>query len=377
MTAGPVEVHEDILDALAEPTLPHYGPHFKPLYEDTLLQVQRLFQTRNDVLLIPGPGTSALDAGIGSLISPYSGICVPVNGFFGDRVRQIVEAYGIDAYPVEFVPGTPVDPEVVRQKLKEWIPESLHKGRPMRALAVVHHETSTGVLNPLKELSEVAQEFGLLMIVDAVASMGGVNLPVDEWGIDVCVTVPNKCLGAPPGVAMLSVSPDGWHHAEENPAKHGWYHDLRTWAWFREHERDWHPYPTTLPTNVIAALNKSLHMIFDKGVDVHRAEIQSAADTVRAGLNGLGFEMFPDPEYAAPVLSAFYGLPEMQVSEMMRTLRDEQGLMISGGLGDYMGRIFRIGHMGMAASRSMSDEVVAGIRAYLETARSAEKVGAD
>jgi alanine-glyoxylate transaminase/serine-glyoxylate transaminase/serine-pyruvate transaminase len=368
LTAGPVDVDDDVLAALAEPTLPHYGPPWRPIYESTLDYAAKLFQTKNDILLMPGPGSGALDTGIGSLIPPGSSICVPRNGFFGERVQAIVEAYDIHAHVIEFEAGKPIDPELLRQKLAIWIPESEAWGRPMHAIAVVHHETSTGVLNPLAEIAQVAKEFDIVLIVDAVASLGGVPVPVDELGIDICVTVPNKCLGAPPGVAMMSVSERAWKLAENNPARHGWYHDLRTWAWFREHEKDWHPYPTTLPTNVIVALNRALQRIFEEGIETHHASIRNAAIHTREGMDEFGFKMLPDPEYAAPMLSAFYACPDMgSVSEFMRYLRDEHGLMVSGGLGDLTGKIFRVGHMGEASSPEVVSALLDGVGEYLKS----------
>ena len=366
LTVGPVDVSEDILEALAQPTLPHYGPPWRPIYEETLERVGKLFQTKQDVLLMPGPGSGALDTGIGSLIPPHSSICVPVNGFFSNRVREIVEAYDIETCVMNFPWGQPVDPDALRQQLKEWIPECAANGKPMRALVLVHHETSTGVLNPLSELAEVAHEFNLVLMVDAVASLGGVLLPVDEWGIDICVSVPNKCLGAPPGVAMMSVSARAWELARANPVRHGWYHDLRTWAQFREHERDWHPYPTTLPTNVIVAMNHALKGIEESGLDAHMAAMRDAAGRVREGMGKLGFALFPNPDYAAPVISAFVTLPDVRISQLMRFLREEHNLMISGGLGELEGKVFRIGHMGAATDCAITDALLEGVTAYVE-----------
>jgi alanine-glyoxylate transaminase/serine-glyoxylate transaminase/serine-pyruvate transaminase len=232
----------------------------------------------------------------------------------------------------------------------------------------VHHETSTGVLNPLEDIGRIARELGLALIVDAVASVGGTRLPVDAWGIDFCVSVPNKCVGAPPGVAMVTVSPRAWQMAEANPARHGWYHDLRTWAWYRKHEEEWHPYPTTLPTNVIVALRKALSIILhDKGVERHRAEIQLAAQHVREGMDEFGFSLFPDPLYAAPMLSAFRSRPDVDTGDMSKFLLDERGLMISGGLGDLKGKIFRIGHMGGASSPEVVEALLVGVGDYLKS----------
>jgi alanine-glyoxylate transaminase / serine-glyoxylate transaminase / serine-pyruvate transaminase len=368
LTAGPVEVDDAVLAALAEPTLPHYGPPWMPAYESTIFLLHELFETDHDVLLMPGPGSGALDTGIGSLIPPGSTVCVPVNGFFGGRVRQMVEAYDIHAAVIDFPQGAAIDPDALRRFLLREIPRAQAEDRPLKALAVVHHETSTGVLNPLEAIAAVARDLNLVLIVDAVASAGGTRLPVDAWGIDICVAVPNKCLGAPPGVAMVTVSPRAWQMAEANPARHGWYHDLRTWAWYRKHEEHWHPYPTTLPTNVIVALRKALSIVLhDKGVETHRGEIQLAAQHIREGMDEFGFELFPDPRNAAPMLSAFRSRPGIDTGQMTKYLLDECGLMISGGLGDLAGKIFRIGHMGGAARPEVTGALLAGVGEFLKS----------
>ncbi len=365
LTAGPVDVADDVLGALGQPTLPHYGPPWQPLYDSTITLLSKLFQTQYDVLIVPGPGSGGLDAAIGSLIPPQSSLCVPRNGFFGERIQQIAEAYDICACPIDFPPGKPLDPDTIRQKLASWVPQCQAEGHPLRGIALVHHETSTGVLNPLADIAQVAKEFNLALIVDAVASLGGVPIGVDELGIDVCISVPNKCLGAPPGVAMMSVSPRAWELSSANPARHGWYHDLRTWAWYREHEKNWHPYPTTLPTNVIVALNHALAGVFERGLDRHMADIRNTAIHVREGMDDLGFKLFPDPEFAAPMVSAFHTFPGSSVSDMMRFLRDDHSLMISGGLGDLAGKVFRIGHMGAAGTPEVTTALLAALSEYL------------
>ncbi len=175
--------------------------------------------------------------------------------------------------------------------------------------------------------------------------------------------------GVPCVTSGKNASCEGWKLADENPARHGWYHDLRTWAWFREHEKDWHPYPTTLPTNVIVALNAALGRIFEQGIEDHMARIRSAAIHTREGMDKFGFKMLPDPAFTAPMLSAFYALAGMKVGDFMRDLREEHGLMISGGLGDLTGRIFRVGHMGAANKPEIVEELLTAVESYLKRAK--------
>jgi alanine-glyoxylate transaminase/serine-glyoxylate transaminase/serine-pyruvate transaminase len=365
MIAGPVDADDDVLAALAEPTMPHYGPQWMALFTETTELLKKLFQTNNDVLMIPGPGTSAFEMGIKSVLPVGSSICLPSNGFFGLRMKQIAEANGMRPLYVEFPMGEPVDPGVVREQLAAATPEARAAGRPIRALGLIHHETSSGVLNPLEDIAWIAREFDLILIVDAVSSLGGTRLPVDEWGIDYCVSVPNKCVGVPPGFAMASVSDRVWQLAEENPSKHSWYQDLRTWAWYIQNWGTWHPHPTTMPTNNIVALHRRLQHIFEIGLNRYIAMIAEAAKQVRDGLAEFGFELVPDPRYAAPMLSALRGPEGVDLNRLQLYLAEEHHIMISGGLAEQHGKIIRVGHMGRAMEQDYIHALLDGVRAYL------------
>lgn len=365
MIPGPVGVSRDVLDALAEPTLPHYGANWMPLFDETIDLLKRLFETRGDVLIMPGPGTSALEAAMTSLVPRGDGVCIPDNGFFGMRATQVAEACGLRTWPVKAAWGEPIQPGDLRARLEALIPQAEREGTPIRAVLIVHHETSTGVLNPLEGLAVVAQEFGLAVIVDAVASFGGIRIPVDTWGIDACVSVANKCLAVPPGVALMTISPRAWAMAKVNTKPHGWYHDLRTWAWYIENWADWHPYPTTLPTNNIVALNRVLKDIFEVGLDAHFASFRDTAARVREGMAELGFGMLPDEAYAAPMISALTAREGVDIGEMLAYLLNEHNLMLSGGLGDLKGKIFRVGHMGEARKPEVIDALLGAVRGYL------------
>lgn len=364
MIPGPVEADDDVLAAIGAQTLPHYGPTWMRLFDETTDLLKRLFETEQSVLMIPGPGTAALEASITSLVPRGESVATLSNGFFGERMLEIVEHSGLHARPVRAELGEPVDPGALRASLAEMIPQAERAGEPVRALAVVHHETSTGVLNPLQEIAAVAHEFDLAVIVDAVASFGGVRIAFDEWGIDACTSVPNKCLGAPPGVGLLALSDRAWDMAAANTTPHGWYLDLRTWAWYIENWGDWHPYPTTMPTNNIAALHAALQKIFAVGPERHYSSIAWAADCTRSGLLELGFTLFPNPAFAAPVISAFNVRPDIDAAALQHYLL-EQGLMVSGGLGELQGQIFRVGHMGRAKEPAVVEALLAATRDFL------------
>jgi alanine-glyoxylate transaminase/serine-glyoxylate transaminase/serine-pyruvate transaminase len=362
MIPGPVDVEDDVLDALAQPVIPHYGALWIPIYQEVIARLQELFGTQNDLFLIPGPGTAGLDAALGSLMASGDKVLVASNGFFGRRTVSIARGYGLDVCVVEGPLDRPLDPDAIRRRL-------MAEGSA-QALVAVHLETSTGVLNPLPEIADVARELDVPIIVDAVSSMGGVPIPVDGWGLDVCVTVINKCLACPPAIAPISVGPRAWDQIErKGDHGHGWYLDLRVWKDFATRWAAWHPYPTTLPTNNIVAALHSLRQIEARGLEAHYRHFAEAAQTVRAGLRRLGFAFFTDEAYTSPLITAVRAKPGMDIEDLRRYLTEEWHLMVAGGLDELHGQIIRIGHIGKASSAEYCALLLEGIEAYLRLGR--------
>jgi aspartate aminotransferase-like enzyme len=188
--------------------------------------------------------------------------------------------------------------------------------------------------------------------VDAVSSLGGTDVRVDEWGIDICVTTPNKCLEAVPGIGFICVSPRAWKlvdsHAQVN---HGWYLNLKTWRQYATEWGGWHPTPVTLPTNTILAARTSLQKIVGMGLEAHFEKYRHASQAVRQGLRNLGFEMFVDDASASPIVTGVSKRLEFEVAEMSKWLVEQRGIAVGGGLGELSGKIFRVGHLGKANTR--------------------------
>lgn len=355
---GPCEVDEEVLAAMAQPTPRHYGPEWMRVYREVMHLLKQVFQTQNDLFLIPGAGSAALDMALGSLLREGETVVVGNNGFFGERLGAIAQAHGLRVVWLTAPQGRPLDPDDLR-KVLEKEPEA-------RAVAVVHHETATTVLNPLRELAAVANERGVPIITDAISSLGGVPLPVDEWNIDVCVTVANKCLECPPALAFVSVSRRAWEWVDrDRGAAHGWYLNLRTWREYARKWSDWHPYPVTLPTNNILALQSSLQRILAEGLEAHYERYRQAAQAVRQGLGAVGFEMLVEESFASPIATAVKARPEFKVDELARYLAQEHGILISGGIGPLRGKIFRVGHMGKASPRPYLMEFLFAVEEFL------------
>lgn len=359
-TPGPGDVDEDVLNALSAPVMRHYGPEWMEIYDETMALLREFYLTQNDLFMVPGPGTASLDMAIGSTLASGEKIIVGMNGFFGDRLLHIAEAYGLQVVPFSAPLGQPLEPDVLRRILADH-PDA-------RAVTMVHHETSTTVLNPLKQIAEVTHAAGKVIIVDAVSSLGGIELPVDEWGIDICVTASNKCLEAVPGIGFISVSDAAWKLVDSHPGSgHGWYLNLRNWRKYLKEWGSWHPTPVTMPVNVIFGVRASMKKILAKGLLAHREKYVRANQIVRKGMSNLGFEMFVAPEFAAPIASGFKTRPEFEIAEMMKWLLEERSITVGGGLGPLSGRIFRIGHLGKSAEREYLVDFLFAMEEFLRS----------
>ena len=356
---GPVSVSSEVLAALARPVPAHYGDEWVELYRRLTADLAGIFGTGGDVILLFGPGTAALETCLASGLASGDEVLVATNGLFGDRLAEVSRALGLVVHPVTAGEREPIRPGDLARAIEE------HPAA--RAFAVVHHETSLGLLNPVRELCRLASGGGLLTIVDAVASLGGVPLEMDAWGIDLCASSGNKCLGAPVGVAPIAVGPRAWAAVDDGrPKIAGWYLNLATWRRYGETWASWHPSPTTMPSNVCVALAAAVDEVLERGLEAHQARFARAAARVREGLGELGFEMVIPEANASPVTTAVWALPDMDVADYMDWLRRERGMRLGGGLGALAGRSFRVGHMGRAAEPEAIDRYLRLTAAYVE-----------
>jgi alanine-glyoxylate transaminase / serine-glyoxylate transaminase / serine-pyruvate transaminase len=356
---GPVSVDDEVLEALSRPVMAHYGDAWTALYQRVLGGMQQVFRTAGEVHLVFGPGMSAIEMAMASVLGPGDKVLVPSNGLFGERMVEVGRSNHLEVVGLQCGPREAVSAEAVR--------EAFDADPGIRAVGVVHHETSIGVINPVREISAIAREHGALSIVDAVSSAGGVELDVDGWGIDLCVTVANKALGGPIGVAPIAVGPHAVAALEDGrPKAAGWYLNLATWRRYTEAWKTWHPHPTTMPTSVVEALDVALRRLFEVGLEEHLRRQRAARDSVREGLRELGFEMAVPDEVASPVTTAVVGLPGMDVPGYMRWLLEEHAIRIGGGLGPFAGEIFRIGHMGRAMEPDAISRYLELTSRYLE-----------
>ncbi len=338
MIPGPVEVHPDVLKAMGSAVEPHYGDAWVEKYSHVLEILKEIFETKGDVYLLVGSGTCAIDAAIGSCLQSGEKILVGNNGFFGDRLTSIAKHNGLDVVEIKAEWGKKLDPQEIKKAL-------LHDPS-IKAVAVVHSETATTVINPIEEIGPIVREQGGLFIVDAVSSFGGVPLKMDAWCVDVCASASQKCLGSPPGLAPIALNERAWKNIDRlKEGQHGWYTDLRIWRKYATEWGDWHPSPITMATNNVNALLVSLTQLKEEGIPVRMARFREFALQLREGLREAGMPPFTPDEELNPVLTAGVAPAGVNSAEIVKYLLNEYAIQISGGLGELKSKIFRIGHM--------------------------------
>lgn len=357
MIPGPVTVDEDVLYQMGAPVQAHYGAEFAAIYLETAAMLKAVFSTSGDVHILVGSGSAGVDAGIGSMTRPGEKIIVGCNGFFGQRLLSICEYYGLEIVSVEAEYGTPLRVDDFKDALTQH-PDAA-------ALAICHMESSTAVLNPVQEIMAAATDHDMPTIVDAVSTIGGVPLEMDAWQIDICIGASQKCLGAPPGLAPVAVSQRAWEIMAQKPGRsHGWYLNLQVWQQFAQDWHEWHPFPITMATNTLLALREGLRQLMADGLETRLARYQALADHLRGGLQALGLNLFA-ADALSPVLTAVES--PVPSSEIVQHLYQHHDIKIAGGVGaDLKERVFRIGHMGTTVSEQDMDDVINGIKAYLQ-----------
>jgi len=356
MIPGPAEVSKEVLAVMGEPVRAHYGAEWVAIHNETLQLLRQVMGTQGKMFLMGGSGSLANDAAISSFLREGEKVIVGANGMFGDRLIEIVRGAGGQVVEVRAEPGVPLAPCEFQEAIARHPDAAL--------VAAVHLETSTGVLNPVRPIAQAARSAGLPVMVDAVSSLAGTELPVDEWGIDICTSASQKCLGAPPGLAIVAVSPKGWERMTR-PGGRGWYLSLPLWDFYAVDWGDWHPYPVTMPTSIVLALRVGLRAIVAEGLKVRLANYARLATRLRTGLRELGLPPVMSDADSAPVLTTAW-VPEGTTSaEIVEFLIREHGIQITHGFGALRDRVIRIGHMGSVVDEELIDALLAGLRDFL------------
>jgi alanine-glyoxylate transaminase/serine-glyoxylate transaminase/serine-pyruvate transaminase len=336
---GPSNPYPEVIEALTRPVLGHLDPEFLALLDETCAWLRDAFRTANALTLpISGTGSAGMEACFVNLIEAGDVVIVGVNGVFGGRMCDVAARCGAEVVRIDEPWGRAIDP----QRLLE-----ARAARPeARVVAVVHAETSTGVVNDVAPLRAL-QDTDTLLLVDTVTSLAGIPVEVDGWGIDAVYSGTQKCLGVPPGLAPLSFSPRAVERVRTRtrPAQ-SWYLDLGLIGEYVGAERRYHH---TAPISMIYALHAGLGAVLDEGLEGAWARHQSCGDALQAGLEKLGLALFAEEGHRLPQLTSVWAPTGIDEKAVRARLLAEYGIEIGGGLGQLAGKGWRIGCMGHTA----------------------------
>ncbi|MFQ5708940.1 MAG: pyridoxal-phosphate-dependent aminotransferase family protein [bacterium] len=356
---GPSNVHPRVYRALATPLLGHLDPEFLQVMDEIQTMLRQVFQTQNPfTIAVSGTGSAGMEAALVNVIEPGDSVIVGVNGVFGNRISDIVARCGGRPVPLQQPWGEAIDPQQVEDALK--------KTSAVKAVALVHAETSTGVQQPLSEVGRLCQQAGALFIVDAVTSLGGVPVKVDTWQIDVCYSGTQKCLSCPPGLAPITFSERALELVRKRKTKvQSWYLDVTMIAdYWSDKKRAYHH---TAPISMNYALREALRLVLEEGLEARFERHKRNSFELISGLREVGLQPFVEEGYRLPPLNSVRVPAGVDEANIRGVLLNDFGIEIGGGLGDLAGKVWRIGLMGESSKMANVVYLLAALQKILHT----------
>ena len=331
MLPGPTTVHPRVLNAMSQAVVNHRGAKYGEILTETTELMSKVFQTPNDSYLLTGSGTAAMEAGIANTVAPGEKMLNVVGGKFGERFMKIANTHGIETKELAVEWGTAVTPEAIA--------EALDADEDIKAVSVIHNETSTGVAAPIKEIS-----------------LAGDEVNVEKFGIDVCLTGSQKCIAAPPGMAAITLSDDAWA-AVDKVETNTFYLDLK--AARKSGSKVPPETPYTPSVSLTYAMNEALKMVLEEGLDERVARHHKAAKASVAAVKALGLELFADEAVSSATVTAVKMPEGVKDADFRGTTRDKYGVELAGGQDHLKGNVFRIGHMGNVSYKELTQTFAA------------------
>jgi pyridoxamine--pyruvate transaminase len=338
LSAGPVTTSPRVLAALGSPMVYHYDPVFLEAFRRTERKVAQIFLTGNDVLLMQGEAVLGLEAAARSLVRPGTHVLNLVQGVFGKGMGYWLKDFGAVLHEIEVPYNDADDPADVERYLDEH-PE-------VDLVTVVHSETPSGTVCDVSAIGPIARAHGAMTLIDCVSSLGGIPLETDEWQLDVCVAGPQKCLGGPPGMSLMTVSDAAWERIRSNPsAPRASFLSMLDW---KEQWIDGEKFPFTPSVSDLHGVEAACDELLEEGLGASIERHEQSAAACRAGVLAMGLELWPDREEISAACVTAIAVPDGLTDVQVRAhCRDRYGVMISGGQG--AGNLVRIGHMGPSA----------------------------
>ncbi|MCL4356147.1 MAG: alanine--glyoxylate aminotransferase family protein [Nitrososphaerota archaeon] len=334
MLPGPTNVSERVMRAMLNPIINHRGDEFRDLYKGVLDKTKRFFQTQGEVVILSSSGTGGVEAAVWNLIRPGDVAVVPVFGEFSMRLAETVELAGGKVVRVASDFGK--IPTIDQLKL------AMEQQEKVKALFLVHNETSTGVAVPyVEEATKIARDHGAFVVIDAISSLGGYAIPVDRWGVDMCITGSQKCVAAPPGLALLSVSERVAEYLKDSPPKTR-YFDLPRYLEYGAKGQT--PFTPALP--LYYALDEALEELLEEGLEKRVERHNRMSVGIYDGLAKLGLGAVAEKSVRSKTVVASYYPQGVDDSKFRKELAQDKGVVIAGGFGPFAGKVFRVGCMG-------------------------------
>jgi len=335
MLPGPTNVPNRVMRAMLAPIINHRSDDFVELYTDVVDKTQQVFQTQNDIVALSASGTGAVEAGVVNVVKRGDKVIIPVNGEFSTRLSQLIEGQGANVVKLQTPPG--------ENSTFDQIKEAFDNNKDVKAFYVVHNETSTGTMvNYLDKVSDLTSRNDAMYVVDSVSLLGGADLKVDKWNIDVCLTGSQKAIAAPPGISPISVSAKAKKYMIENPPPTHYFNLARYFKYYDEEKHT--PFTPALP--LLYAYREALTIMLEEGLQNVFNRHKVCSDALYSGLSAIGLTPFAKEEDRSISIVALNYLDGLEDKIFRSTLADKFKVLVAGGFGNLKGKVFRVGCMG-------------------------------
>jgi len=335
MLPGPTNVPNRVMRAMLAPIINHRSDDFVELYTDVVKKTQQVFETQNDIVALSASGTGAVEAGVVNLVKKGDKIIIPINGEFSGRLSQLIENQGANVIKLQTPPG--------QNATFDQVKEAFDNNKDVKAFYVVHNETSTGTMvNYLDKVSDLTSRNDAFYVVDSVSLLGGAQLPVDKWNIDVCMTGAQKAIAAPPGISPISVSAKAKKYMIANPPPTMYFNLARYFKYYDEEKHT--PFTPALP--LLYAYREALSIMLEEGLQNVFKRHKVCSDALYSGLSAMGLSPFAKEEDRSISIVALNYLDGLEDKTFRNTLADKFKVLVAGGFGNLKGKVFRVGCMG-------------------------------
>ncbi|MFC2066641.1 pyridoxal-phosphate-dependent aminotransferase family protein [Chloroflexota bacterium] len=352
---GPTPCPAEVLQTISRQMINHRGKEFGEILGDVTAKLKQLFQTKNDILVLTCSGTGGLEAAIVNTLSPGDKVLSVSVGVFGDRFASIAKQFGAEVISANTEWGKAADIEAIRQ--------ALQANPEIKAVLVTHNETSTGITNDLASISSVVKKSGKLLLVDAISSLGSLDLPVDAWHCDVAISGSQKGWMVPPGLAMVSVSPEAWQAHSKAKMPRFYWDFSKAKSNLENNQTPWTP-----AVSVVFGLAVSLDMMLEEGLPNIVARHARIGKAARDGVKALGLHLFAEEAHASNTVTAVKATDGLDAKKLVKIVKEEHNVVLAGGQQSLSGKIFRIGHLGWVTEDDI-EIAISAIKAALPKAQ--------